>query len=116
VKTRREAFNLTNSFRSFVGCVGELLGEHPSPAGAAHSLARLPANALRIMQLVAKFVFLADGAGALSVPPTPRDTSGQALVTIPQLGHRAFNLFQTFPALASNFRISVVKIAICRGR
>ena len=58
VEIRGEAFNLTNSFRSCIGCVGGLLG------GTSVTLRNSPqfgqitaADAPRIMQLAAKFVF-----------------------------------------------------------
>jgi hypothetical protein len=58
VELRWEAFNLTNSFRSCIGCVGGLLG------GTSVTLRNSPqfgqitvADAPRIMQLAAKFIF-----------------------------------------------------------
>jgi hypothetical protein len=58
VEIRWEAFNLTNSFRSCIGCVGGLLGGTSVTARNSPQFGQITvADAPRIMQLAAKFVF-----------------------------------------------------------
>lgn len=55
---RGEAFNLTNSFRSCIGCAGGLLGGTSVTARNNSQFGQITvADAPRIMQLAAKFVF-----------------------------------------------------------
>jgi len=55
---RGEAFNLTNSFRSCIGCVGGLLGGTSVTVRNSPQFGQITvADAPRIMQLAAKFVF-----------------------------------------------------------
>jgi hypothetical protein len=58
VEIRGEAFNLSNSFRSCIGCVGGLLGGTSVTARNSSQFGQITvADAPRIMQLAAKFVF-----------------------------------------------------------
>ena len=58
IEIRGEAFNLTNSFRSCIGCVGGLLGGTSVTARNSSQFGQITvADAPRIMQLAAKFVF-----------------------------------------------------------
>jgi Carboxypeptidase regulatory-like domain len=58
VEIRGEAFNLTNSYRSCIGCVGGLLGGTSVTVRNSPQFGQITvADAPRIMQLAAKFVF-----------------------------------------------------------
>ena len=58
VEIRGEAFNLTNSFRSCIGCVGGLLGGTSVTVRNNPQFGQITAaDAPRILQLAAKFVF-----------------------------------------------------------
>jgi hypothetical protein len=58
VEIRGEGFNLTNSFRSCIGCVGGLLGGTSVTARNSPQFGQITvADAPRIVQVAAKFVF-----------------------------------------------------------
>jgi hypothetical protein len=58
VEIRGEAFNLTNSYRSCIGCVGGLLGGTSVTVRNSPQFGQITvADAPRIMQVAAKFVF-----------------------------------------------------------